>query len=353
MLRRILHVDMDAFYASVEQRDFPQLKGKPVIVAGSDRHRGVVAAASYEARRYGIHSAMPTAVAHRLCPEVIRQPVRMEVYKDVSLQIRELFWALTDLVEPLSLDEAFLDVSKTCHENQVTATRVAYQLKQDIKKTTGLTASAGVGPNKFVAKVASDYRKPDGLTVVPPDQVTEFLHPLSIKRVWGIGPVTAHRLNELGIHTIADLHAQSLERLVELFGKAGLSYHQLARGQDNRAVTPHREPKSVSQETTFSNDVSDPTELHAAIGNQAERVAHRLARANLQGTTVTLKLRYDDFTTITRSHTAGLTDQAEEIAAQALSLLEKTEFPQRRVRLVGVGVSGLLHNDRPIQLRLF
>lgn len=353
-VRRIIHVDMDAFYASVEQRDRPELRGRPVIVAGSDASRGVVAAASYEARRFGVHSAMPTARAMRLCPDVVRVPVRMSRYKEVSGQIREVFLSYTHLVEPIALDECFLDISEWCEEKGCTATEVALAIKARIRAETGLTASAGVGPNKFVAKVASDVRKPDGLTVVHPDRVIPFLHRLPVDRIWGVGPKTAARLRELNVNTVAQLAECELTWLVSHFGKAGHAFHQLAQGIDRRSVVPFRQPKSLSTEETFAQDVIDPAALSDVLRSQSEEVAGRLARHRLTGTTVVLKLRYDDFTTVTRSHTCEQPLGSPEVIFElAGELLSRTEFPQRPVRLVGVGVSGLVENDRPLQLTLF
>ncbi|MBI3928101.1 MAG: DNA polymerase IV [Armatimonadetes bacterium] len=353
-VRRILHVDMDAFYASVEQRDHPELRGRPVIVAGSERSRGVVAAASYEARRYGIHSAMPTSQALRLCPEVHRVPVRMARYREVSDQIREIFEAYTDLVEPISLDECFLDVGDTCRDRGVTATAVAREIKALIRQRTGLTSSAGVAPNKFVAKIASDIRKPDGLTVVPPGRVLVFLHPLTVSRIWGVGPKTSERLKQLGVHTIADLAARDPSWLIARFGKSGQLFHRLAHGEDRRPVIPSRDPRSLSSETTFAIDLTRLPDLMPVLQELAEEVEGRLRSRDLCGSTVTLKLRYGDFTTITRSHTLprAVRDR-EELLAVVLELLGRTEFPGRPIRLAGIGVSGLQALGRPLQLELF
>ena len=353
-LRKIAHVDMDAFYASVEQRDFPHLKGLPVVVGGDSKRRGVVAAASYEARKFGIHSAMSMGEAYRRCPHLQRQPVRMDVYVAVSRQIRDIFHRYTDQVEPLSIDEAFLDLTHSSLEKATTATRLAYELKADILKETSLTASAGVAPNKFLAKVASDMNKPNGLTVVQPHQVQEFLDPLPVKKIWGVGPATAERLARMDIHTIAQLRALSLEEALQSFGKAGALYYHLSRGQDQRAVAARERAKSMSTERTFAQDVREPEVLHEHLLRQAEEVARSCEKGRLTGCTVVLKLRYEDFSTITRSHTlASSTRETEALYRVGLELLQKTDYRTRPVRLLGIGVSGLLSDDRPIQLSLF
>ena len=352
--RRILHVDMDAFFASVEQHDHPELRGRPLIVAGSSEARGVVAAASYEARRFGIRSAMATAAAERLCPQVLRVPPRHERYREVSEQLHEIFHEYTDLVEPISLDECFLDLTRHCATRRLPLVEVAREIKQRIRERTGLTASAGGASNKFLAKIASDLEKPDGLVIVPPGEAPAFLEPLPVERIWGVGPVTAKRLHALGVRTIGELAAKSPEWLEAVFGRWGPDFGRLARGEDDRPVVPHRDPRSLSAENTFARDVTDPEVLLREIRDQAEEVARRLASHHATGRTVTLKLRYGDFTTVTRSHTASRPlEQAPEIARLATRLLERTEFPHRAVRLVGVGVSGLVDRGRPVQLELF
>lgn len=344
---------MDAFFASVEQRDFPHLRGQPVVVGGNRQNRGVVAAASYEARRFGIHSAMSMGEAVRRCPNLKRQPHRMDVYAEDSRRIREIFRRYTEHVQPLSIDEAFLDLTSTSELQKTTATKLAHAIKVEIFKETGLTASAGVAPNKFVAKIASDFQKPDGLTVVQPHEVMEFLGVLPIKKMWGVGPATAKRFRRLGIRTIGELRALELSFLVEEFGKGGLHYYQLARGIDDRPVVEGGRAKSLSTETTFSQDVRDPQELQKAIDWQSKSLAKRLERGGLLATTVVLKLRYSDFETVTRSKT-GLPQRDWEMVAQiALGLLERTEYRERAVRLLGVGLSGLSADDGPQQLSLF
>jgi len=354
-VRRILHVDMDAFYASVEQRERPQWKGHPLIVAGDGSRRGVVAAASYEARAYGIHSAMPTAQALRLCPEVIRVPPRHSLYSAVSRQIFAIFESFTPLVEPLSLDESYLDVSEHCRTSGQTAVQVAREIKRRVASETGLTATAGVAPNKFVAKVASGYRKPDGLTVVVPKRVREFLHPLPIGKMWGVGPVTRGRLEAMGIQTIGDLAGCPLDLLQERFGRAGVEFARLAQGLDDRPVVPDREPRSLSAEETFARDIESLTPLLEVLAGQAEEVFHRLERWRRQATTVVLKLRYGDFTTVTRSHTLSrpFRDAGEVEQLGARLLAEKTEAGRRPVRLLGLGLAGLRAWDTPVQLELF
>ncbi len=344
---------MDAFFASVEQNDFPELRGKPLVVGGDKERRGVVAAASYEARVFGIHSAMSMGEAYRRCPHLVRQPVRMARYKEISEQVRVIFLELTDLVEPLSIDEAFLDVTIPSQVLERTATLLAHDLKSTIFRQTGLTVSAGVAPNKFLAKVASDMNKPNGLTVVQPHQVEDFLEPLPVKRIWGVGPATNQRLALLGITTIGELRALSLEEALDHFGKSGLHYYRLSRGLDDRPVQSRGLPKSLSTERTFSLDVTDPNVLREHLWSQSQEVAQSCQKRRLSGGTVVLKLRYDDFSTITRSFTMAEPSRAfEDIYHTALELLEKTEYKERPIRLMGVGLSGLLSDDRPVQLLL-
>jgi DNA polymerase-4 len=353
-MRRIIHVDMDAFYASVEQHDRPELRGQPVIVAGSEKGRGVVLTASYEARKFGLRSAMPTSRALRLCPQVIRVDPRMSRYREISRHVHEIFSRYTTQVEPLSLDESFLDVTARCDEQGVTARDVAVSIKAAIRSELGLTASAGVGPNKFVAKVASDLQKPDGLVVVPPAKVEAFLRPLGVERVWGVGPVTATRLRDRGIRTIADLADASLEVLTSLLGRGAAGFQMLARGLDERPVSGDHERRSISCEETFAEDVSLPALLLEQMRAQADELSGRLQRNEVLARTVTLKLRYADFTTITRSATLPTPcENSETLLEIARGLLERTEFPQRPVRLIGLGAAGLQPATRPVQLTLF
>ncbi len=345
---------MDAFFASVEQRDFPKLKGLPVAVGGSKDRRGVVAAASYEARSFGVRSAMSMGEAIRRCPHLQVRPVRFERYREVSAQIREIFAEVTDLVEPLSIDEAFLDVTRVCQEQAKTAARLAFDLKASIARTLSLTASVGVASNKFLAKVASDIRKPDGLTVVLPEEIQEFLDPLPVRKIWGVGPATAERMRQLGIFTISDLRKLSVEEAVREFGKSGFIYYRLARGRDDRPVEARDEIKSVSTETTFSQDCKDLEELSERLKKQVENVSQRCERGELSGFTVVLKVRYGDFTTVTRSQTyLEPTRAVEVIYERALNLLEKTDYHDRPLRLLGVGLTNLVSDDRPRQLFLF
>lgn len=345
---------MDAFFAAVEQRDYPEIRGKPVVVGGGRDRRGVVTAASYEARRFGIHSAMSMGEAFRLCPHLIRQPIRMDRYREVSRQVREIFHSYAERVQPLSIDEAFLEVTRTTRERGLTATRLAYDLKAEIRAETGLTASAGVAPNKFLAKVASDMNKPDGLTVVQPHQVQEFLDPLPVKRIWGIGPATTEKLARMGIHTVKQLRELPWENGLDRFGKNGLVYFRLSRGLDDRPVSDSGEPKSISTERTFLQDVADPLVLREQLIKQAQDVARRCESSRLCGSSVVLKLRYRDFETITRSQTVSRPTRDSEVLVQtALELLERTEYRDRPIRLLGVGLGGLLSDDRPVQLMLF
>ncbi len=352
-MRKIIHIDMDAFYASVEQRDNPALKGLPVIVGGASDRRGVVSAASYEARVYGVHSAMPTSQARRLCPSGIFLPVRMHRYREVSDRIFQIFQDYTPLIEPLSLDESFLDVtgSETLFGP---ALQIAQELKGRIRETTGLTASAGIAPNKFLAKIASDWKKPDGLVEIPSDEVENFLRELPISKLWGVGKTTEEVLKTLGILRVGQLAAYPAEIIEKKLGKFGLELISLARGEDNRPVEPHGETKSISQEETFTPDLGDADKMKRVLLEQAEQVGWELRRQKLKGFTVTVKARYPDFTTVTRSLTlSSPTDQGIEIYRAAGKLLQKTDAVRRRARLLGVGISNLRSVEQPEQLSLF
>jgi DNA polymerase-4 len=338
----ILHVDMDAFYASVEERENPGLVGKPVIVGGTPQGRGVVAAANYEVRKCGVHSAMPTARALRLCPQAIVLPPRMDFYAEVSRQIRHIFDRYTPLVEPLSLDEAFLDVTGSTGLFGP-APVIGQRIKRDIQQELRLVASVGVAPNKFLAKIASDLNKPDGFLVVELDRIQEFLDPLPVGRLWGVGRVSNGVLERSGIRTIGQLRAQSPQLLRQNFGKTGDHLWQLAHGIDDRPVVPDREAKSISHETTFATDIDDLEVLRTWLLELTEQVARRLRRHQLRGRTVQLKIRFADFSTITRSQTlAQATNVSMELWQTADELLTQ-RLPQGRlsVRLLGMGVSGL------------
>ncbi len=346
---------MDAFYASVEQRDEPRYRGRPLIVGGQPNSRGVVAACSYEARRFGIHSAMACARAYRLCPDAVFVPPRFTAYRAVSEQIHAVFRAFTAQVEPLSLDEAYLDVTgiAACDGS---ATRIAEAIKQRIVETTGLTASAGVSYNKFLAKIASDVNKPDGLFVIRPEHGAAFVAALPIGRFHGIGKVTERRMRALGIHTGADLGTCPLEVLQTHFGKAAGYYHDLARGIDPRPVIATRERKSIGAETTFVTDLQQIAELWSPLDDLIARVARQLDTAALQAHTATLKVKYADFAVATRSVTTphAITD-ATALRARIQPLLGKTAAGARAVRLIGVSVSGLAPRTAAVtaQLALF
>lgn len=354
MIRRIVHVDMDAFYASVEQRDAPQLRGRPVVVGGSPTGRGVVAAASYEARRFGIRSAMPAARAQRLCPDVVFVPPDFAKYKAVSAQVFAIFRSVTPLVEPLSLDEAYLDVTDNLLQIP-SATHVAAHVREQIWRQVGLTASAGVAPVKFVAKIASDLDKPNGLVVVPPHRVLEVIRPLPVTKLWGVGPATATRLDALGVRTIQDLADLGQDKLIDALGKQGHVLWRMSHGEDPRPVRPSRERKSSSAERTFAQDVLDMDLLEAVLHDHAERVCAALERAGSRGRTVTLKIRYADFETRTRSSTLSEATRAPGVVhAVAVQLLGRTDAGQRPVRLIGLGLSGLGKGEGPRrQLDLF
>ncbi len=336
-LRRIIHVDMDAFYASVEQRDRPELRGRPVAVGGQPDTRGVVAAASYEARAFGVRSAMSMARAVRLCPSLVIVRPDFARYKVASDAVFSMLREVTPLVEPLSLDEAYLDVTQNAWGEPL-ATPVARRLKDRIRVGTGLTASAGVAPNKFLAKIASGWQKPDGLTVISPDRVEPFLQQLRVDALWGVGPVTARKLRERGIERIVDLRGADEKTLRQAVGSLAEWLRQLANGIDDRPVVPDRRAKSSGHENTYARDLVDRTAIEREIADMARRAIGWLERKDLLARTVTIKVRYSDFATVTRSHTASPTRDADEIAARAVRLLTRTDAGRRPVRLLGVSV---------------
>lgn len=340
----IIHIDMDAFYASVEELDRPELRGKPVVVGGATAARGVVAAANYVARKSGVHSAMPMSRALRLCPRLIRLPVRMTRYVELSHQIRAIFGRYTPDIEPLSLDEAFLDVqgSERLHG---TAEQIARRIQQEIKAELGLVASVGVAVNKFIAKIASDLDKPNGFVVVPPERSQAFLDPLPVSRLWGVGKATHKVFERLGVQTIAQVRQLPEAVMLDYFGKHGQQLWRLAQGKDERRVVPERQAKSISHETTFARDIRDQQALRACLMDLTEQVASRLRHAGLQGRTVQLKLRFADFKTLSRSVTLDKPTQTTEVLWRAVSkLFAQCKLPQA-VRLLGMGVSNLLHED--------
>ena len=340
-VRKIIHIDMDAFYASVEQRDEPAYRGKPLVVGGTPQGRGVVAAASYEARRYGIRSAMSAYSALKACPHLIMVRPRFEVYKAISQQIRAIFEEYTDIVEPLSLDEAYLDVTVNKKGIQ-SATLIAQEIKNKIRKVTGLNASAGISYNKFLAKLASDADKPNGFCLITPEGAEAFLENLPIGSFYGIGQKTAPRLIAMGIKTGADLKSLSELQMQELFGKSGSFYYQLVRGVDHREVETDWVRKSVGSENTFASDLDDPDEMLAELRPLAEEVLGWMTRNNNFGRTLTLKVKYADFVSVTRSKTLLQPPKTlEAIMDIVTELLEKTEAGPRKVRLLGVSFSGL------------
>ncbi|MDE6048290.1 MAG: DNA polymerase IV [Paramuribaculum sp.] len=338
LMRKIIHVDMDAFYASVEQRDNPELRGKPIAV-GHESGRGVVAAASYEARRFGVHSAMPSTCARRKCPSLIFVEGRMDVYKEVSAQIHDIFHRYTDIIEPISLDEAFLDVTENKHGINL-AVEIARRIKTEIRSELNLVASAGVSYNKFLAKIASDFRKPDGLCTIHPNKAQDFISGLPIESFWGVGPVTAKKMHGLGIHTGSDLAKWSVDLLTQTFGKTGQIYYDFARGIDNRPVEPSRVRKSLSCEHTLETDILDIDQLSVFLHDAAEDLEGRIRRKGFSGCTLTLKLKFYDFTNITRSITRDEDFKSvEDIYSWGLRLLKETDLALRPVRLIGLGVS--------------
>lgn len=336
---------MDAFYASVEQRDNPALKEKPVIVGGLPNSRGVVSACSYEARRFGVHSAMPSAKACQLCPHAFFLKPRFDAYQEISLEIRDIFYRFTDLVEPLSLDEAYLDVTQN-RENIPSATQIAKMIKQLILDKTKLTASAGVSFNKFLAKVASDYNKPDGITVIPPEKAAIFIDRLPIGRFYGIGKVTEKKMKSMGIYTGEDLKKMKKEDLNRIFGKAGAYYYDIAHGLDYRPVVSQRIRKSVGKETTFEKDICDIHRMTEILRDLSAQVEHSLKKHRMQGKTVTLKVKSHDFKLITRSKTLPYYIGCQnDIFRTALELLPFTETGKKYVRLLGISVSNIMENS--------
>ena len=344
---------MDAFFASVEQRDNPQLLNKPVIVGGKPESRGVVAACSYEARRFGVHSAMPCAQAVRLCPQAIFTRPRMEKYREVSRHLMQLLQEYTDLVEPLSVDEAFLDVTQN-HLGEPSATILAHAIRARIYRELNLTASAGVSFNKFLAKIASDLKKPNGLTTIPPEKANDFLDRLAIGKFFGVGKVTEKKMKRLGIHSGYDLRQWKEETLLFHFGKTGAFLYNCVRGIDHRKVESVRIRKSIGSETTFARDTDDLVEINAMLFSLAEKIEFSMQAKKCRGYTVTLKARYRDFTTVTRSKTARYPFRtASDILSTIQGLLNSTEVGRRKIRLIGLSVSKLDHDDKsPRQLLL-
>ena len=338
---------MDAFYASVEQRDNPAIRGKPVVVGGDPTKRGVVAAASYEARTYGVRSAIPMSRAVRLCPALIIVRPDFQKYRMVSEQVFTIFRSVTPLVEPMSLDEAYLDVTSNAW-NETLGVNVARRIKQEIKDQTGLTASAGVAPNKFLAKIASGWKKPDGLTVIAPERIESFLQGLPVDALWGVGPKTAERLRGHGINRLVDVRTKSLEELRQVVGSSAEWLQNLALGKDDRPVQANHERKSCGSECTYERDLTDLNRIREEIDGMARDVARWLDRHEQFARTVVIKVRYEDFTTITRSQSEPKpTRDPEAIASRACALLDKTEAGRRPIRLLGVSVHGLDASDTP------
>ncbi|HAT4103296.1 TPA: DNA polymerase IV [Clostridium perfringens] len=342
--RKIIHIDMDAFYASIEQRDNPKYKGKPLIVGGDPNRRGVVATCSYEARKYGIHSAMPSLTAYKLCPKTIFIRPRMEVYKKVSRQVMNILNEYSNLVEPLSLDEAFVDVSKS-KRCKGSATLMALEIKERIFKEVGLTASAGVSFNKFLAKMASDFRKPDGITVITEENSKDFIRNLPIGKFFGVGRVTKNKLNNIGVFKGEDLLKFSEEELIDIFSDRGKILYEFARGIDNRPVNPYRIRKSIGKEITLREDIEDIDEMIEILERIAERVSESLCLLNKKGKTVTLKVKFNDFKHITRSITLEhFLKEKKEIMECVKDLISIVDFKNKKVRLLGITISSLEEN---------
>jgi DNA polymerase-4 len=341
--RKIIHIDMDAFYASIEQRDNPKYKGKPIAVGGSPEGRGgVVATASYEARKFGIRSAMSSKEAVQRCADIIFIHPRFDVYKEVSQQIRGIFKQYTDLIEPLSLDEAFLDVSED-KQHIGSAIEIAKLIKQAIKDELQLTASAGVSVNKFIAKIASDMHKPDGLTFIGPSRIEAFMESLAVEKFFGVGKVTAEKMKKMGLHTGADLKKLTEGELTKHFGKPGKFYYKIVRGIDDREVQPYRETKSIGAEDTFPYDLKELEEMHEALDKIAQIVCNRLLQHRLKGRTVTLKIKYHDFKQVTRSQSFPIgTDHLETITTTAKQLLTAADLEEKKIRLLGISLSNFV-----------
>ncbi|MVT09858.1 DNA polymerase IV [Chitinophaga tropicalis] len=359
--RKIIHIDMDAFYASVEQRDNPEYRGKPIVVGGSPEGRGgVVATASYEARKFGVRSAMPSKRALQLCPDAIFVRPRFDVYKDVSRHIREIFSRYTDIIEPLSLDEAYLDVT-TDKQHIGSAIEIAKLIKQAIWDELNLTASAGISVNKFVAKIASDMNKPNGLTFIGPSSIEEFMEKLPVEKFHGVGRVTADKMKRMGLHTGADLKRLTENDLKQHFGKPGAFYYRIVRGIDDREVQPHRETKSLGAEDTFPYDLTKTEEMNAELDKIGKIVCERLQRYGLKGRTITLKIKYGDFRQITRNQSLPFpTGDLNKILETAKQLLLSTDPEDKPVRLLGISLSNFNeviqvsgHSQNPAQLSLF
>jgi DNA polymerase-4 len=346
-LRKIIHVDMDAFFASVEQRDEPAHRGKPLVVGGAPERRGVVAAASYEARKFGIHSAMPSRTAIQKCPHLIFVPPRFEVYQAISNQIREIFFRYTDLVEPLSLDEAYLDVTVN-KRGLPSATLLAKEIKAQIQQETRLTASAGISINKFLAKTASGVNKPNGLFLIRPEDAERYVEKLAIEKFYGIGEVTAEKMRKLGVRTGADLKQFTEPELVKRFGKLGSFYFHIVRSRDDRAVEPNRIRRSLGAEESYPEDLVEREAIVAALDEVLQVLKRRVDRNGVSGRTLTLKVKYANYQQVTRSRTqaAPIADLAD-LKQIALELLETTEVAQRHVRLLGVTLSNFEHEKQP------
>jgi len=348
-MRKIIHIDMDAFYAAVEQRDNPSFRGKPVVVGGRPDSRGVVATASYEARKLGIHSGLPSSKAYRLCPSAIFFKPRFKVYKAVSSQIQAIFYEYTDLVEPLSLDEAFLDVTIN-KKNIASATKIANLIRREIFLKTKLTASAGVAANKFLAKIASDINKPNGIKVITPEQADSFIEQLPIGKFYGIGIATEKKMLKLGIKLGKDLKKQSKTELIKNFGKSGYFYYNIAKGEDLRPVSPDRKRKSVGAEQTFQHDIQSIKHMRALLNDICKEVEKRLRKIEAAGKTVTLKVRYPDFKTVTRSFTGDFyLNDCATFSRITQELLKTTEADKKRIRLLGVTVSNLNINQTVLE----
>lgn len=342
--RKIIHIDMDAFYASIEQRDNPEYKGKPLIVGGDPNRRGVVATCSYEARKFGIHSAMPSLTAYKLCPKAIFLRPRIEIYKMVSREVMNILHEYSELVEPLSLDEAFIDVTKS-KKCKGSATLIALEIKERIFREVGLTASAGVSFNKFLAKMASDYKKPNGITVITKKNSEKFIKKLPIGKFFGVGRVTKNKLNNIGVFKGEDLLKFSENELIEIFSERGKILYEFARGIDNRPVNPYRIRKSIGKEITLREDLEDKEEMIKILDDIAERVHNNLAMLNKKGKTVTLKVKFSDFKHITRSITLEhFVKEKSEIMEQIKRLIESVNLKNKKVRLLGITISSLEEN---------